>query len=108
MHIEVPSVKYRELRAPWSIAARQLQMERFKIEKKAYSNTQRAPKLIRRDCAITADGEKLLENAVTHLGFSARRPRSHPESGAHHRRSGRRRGDRHQAETAKATLRILT
>ena len=30
------------------------------------------PKLIRKHCAISADGEKLLENAVTRLGLSAR------------------------------------
>ena len=30
------------------------------------------PKLIRKFCAITAEGEKLLENAVTRLGLSAR------------------------------------
>jgi predicted ATPase with chaperone activity len=31
-----------------------------------------APKMIRKHCAINADGEKLLENAVTRLGLSAR------------------------------------
>jgi magnesium chelatase family protein len=30
------------------------------------------PKLIRKYCAISAEGEKLLENAVTRLGLSAR------------------------------------
>jgi magnesium chelatase family protein len=30
------------------------------------------PKLIRKHCAINADGEKLLETAVTRLGLSAR------------------------------------
>lgn len=29
------------------------------------------PKLIRKFCAISQDGEKLLENAVTRLGLSA-------------------------------------
>jgi magnesium chelatase family protein len=83
IHIEVPSVKYKELRAPASsedsaavrarvMAARQRQSERFQGEKKTYSNAQMAPKLIRKHCAISADGEKLLENAVTRLGLSAR------------------------------------
>jgi magnesium chelatase family protein len=31
-----------------------------------------APKMIRKHCAISADGEKLLENAVSRLGLSAR------------------------------------
>jgi len=83
IHIEVPAVKYKELRAPSSaedsnairvrvIAAQQRQLERFKSEKKTYSNAQMAPKMIRKHCAINADGEKLLENAVTRLGLSAR------------------------------------
>jgi len=83
IHIEVPSVKYKELRAPSAaedsavvrarvIAAKNRQMERFKSEKKTYCNAQMAPKLIRKHCAINAEGEKLLENAVTRLGLSAR------------------------------------
>ena len=31
-----------------------------------------APKMIRKHCAISADGEKLLETAVARLGLSAR------------------------------------
>jgi magnesium chelatase family protein len=83
IHIEVPAVKYKELRAPSSsedsaavrgrvIAARNRQIERFKGEKKMYCNAQMSPKLLRKHCAITADGEKLLANAVTRLGLSAR------------------------------------
>ena len=83
IHIEVPAVKYKELRAPSSsedsaavrgrvIAAQQKQIERFKSEKKVYSNAQMAPKMIRAHCGISAEGEKLLENAVTRLGLSAR------------------------------------
>jgi magnesium chelatase family protein len=83
IHIEVPAVKYKELRAPSSsedsaavrarvISARQKQTERFKCEKKIYSNAQMPPKMIRTHCAISAEGEKLLENAVTRLGLSAR------------------------------------
>jgi magnesium chelatase family protein len=37
-----------------------------------YCNAQMSPKLLRKHCAISADGEKLLENAVTRLGLSAR------------------------------------
>jgi len=83
IQIEVPSVKYKELRAPASIedsatvrervmAARKRQHTRFAAEKNTYSNAQMAPKMIRKHCGISADGEKLLENAVTRLGLSAR------------------------------------
>jgi magnesium chelatase family protein len=83
IHIEVPAVKYKELRAPAStedsaavrervVAARQKQMERFAEEKGTYSNAQMMPKMIRKHCAISAEGEKLLENAITRLGLSAR------------------------------------
>ena len=83
IHIEVPAVKYKELRAPSSsedsaavrrrvIAAQQTQIARYKAEKKTYSNAQMAPRMVRKHCAISADGEKLLENAVTRLGLSAR------------------------------------
>jgi magnesium chelatase family protein len=83
IHIEVPAVKYKELRAPSSsedsvsirarvISAREKQRERFASEKKTYANAQMAPKLIRKHCAISPEGEKLLENAITRLGLSAR------------------------------------
>jgi len=83
IHIEVPAVKYKELRAPSSsedsasvrqrvIAARNRQIERFQSERKTYRNAQMMPKMIRKNCAISAEGEKLLENAITRLGLSAR------------------------------------
>src|ERR1700690_3734721 len=83
IHIEVPAVKYKELRGEASsedsaavrgrvIAAQQRQLQRFTAERKTYSNAQMAPKMIRKHCAITQEGEKLLENAVTRLGLSAR------------------------------------
>jgi magnesium chelatase family protein len=83
IHIEVPAVKYKELRAPSTaedsaavrqrvIAARQRQMERFSGEKKIYANAQMMPRMIRKHCAISPEGEKLLENAITRLGLSAR------------------------------------
>src|SRR6266404_717266 len=83
IHIEVPTVKYKELRAPSSaedsasvrqrvIAARNRQLERFQSEKKTYANAQMMPKMIRKHCAISTEGEKLLENAITRLGLSAR------------------------------------
>jgi len=83
IHIEVPAVKYKELRAPSSaedaasvrqrvIAARNRQLERFQSEKKTYANAQMMPKMIRKHCAISPKGEKLLENAIT-LRFPIRR-----------------------------------
>src|SRR5690348_4292829 len=83
IHIEVPAVKYKELRAPSSsedsavvrqrvIDARNRQTERYRADKKTYSNAQMMPKMIRKYCAITPEGEKLLENAITRLGLSAR------------------------------------
>jgi magnesium chelatase family protein len=54
------------------MAARARQTQRFASEKSTYANAQMAPKLIRKYCAINAEGEKLLENAVVRLGLSAR------------------------------------
>jgi magnesium chelatase family protein len=83
IQIEVPAVKYKELRAPAPsedsaavrqrvIKARERQMERYRNEKKTYANAQMMPKMLRKFCAISTDGEKLLENAITRLGLSAR------------------------------------
>ncbi len=83
IHIEVPAVKYKELRGSESIedsaavrqrviAARQRQLERFKGNKHVYANAQMPSNLIRRHCTISAESEKLLETAVTRLGLSAR------------------------------------
>src|SRR6267378_3056646 len=83
IHIEVPAVKYKELRGASAtedsatvrervLRARALQIERFTGEKKIFANAQMPPKLIRRFCAISDEGEKMLENAITRMGLSAR------------------------------------
>jgi len=83
IHIEVPAVKYKELRSDSTVEesavvrdrvvrARRRQRERFAGEKRVYANAQMPPKLIRKHCAIGEDSEKLLENAVVRLGLSAR------------------------------------
>jgi magnesium chelatase family protein len=83
IHIEVPAVKYRELRSGEAaessgearervVRARRAQLERFRGEKKVFANAQMPVKLIRKYCAISAEGEKLLENAIARLGLSAR------------------------------------
>ena len=72
IHIEVPAVKYKELRGDAEIEssesvregvlrARNIQLQRYRGEKRLYANAQMPPKLIRKHCAISADGEKLLE-----------------------------------------------
>jgi magnesium chelatase family protein len=54
------------------IAARQRQQARFAGEKKIYANAQMPPKLLRKHCAISAEGERLLETAIQKLSLSAR------------------------------------
>jgi magnesium chelatase family protein len=83
IQIEVPAVKYKELRSPVPsedsasirgrvMEARARQAERYRSEKNTYCNAQMMPKMFRKVCAISAEGEKLLENAIVRLGLSAR------------------------------------
>ncbi|MGC1965527.1 MAG: ATP-binding protein [Candidatus Acidiferrales bacterium] len=83
IHIAVPAVKYKELRGNGDVEssasvrdrvlrARGIQVERYRGEKKLYANSQMPPKLIRKHCAISADGEKLLGSAIQRRGLSAR------------------------------------
>ncbi len=82
IQVEVPAVKFREIvsknegegsdaiRARVE-AARRRQTERFR-GKGFFSNARMGPREVKEFCAIGAEGEKLLETAVTRLGFSAR------------------------------------
>ena len=82
IQIEVPEVKFRdivskaeaesseEIRKRVS-AAREVQLRRFE-GRRIYANARMGPKDIKRYCPIGAESEKLLEMAVTRLGFSAR------------------------------------
>jgi magnesium chelatase family protein len=83
IHIEVPAVKYKELRGSEEIEnsttvrqrvvrARAVQTERSKGDKMVCANTQMPPKAIRKHCEISAESEALLENAIARLGLSAR------------------------------------
>jgi magnesium chelatase family protein len=83
IHIEVPAVKFKELRGNGQIEssatvrervlrARAVQMARYKGERKIYANSQMPARLIRTYCGISAEGEKLLETAIQRLGLSAR------------------------------------
>src|SRR5467141_1496608 len=82
IQVDVPAVPYKELtraRVAESsetirhrvVAARNTQLRRF-FDEHIYSNAQMGPRHIRKFCVLTAECEKILENAVTKLGFSAR------------------------------------
>ncbi len=82
IQVEVPEVKFKEIvnqaagESSASIrarvtAARDRQLARF-TGKKIYANAQMGPRDIKRFCAVPAEAEKLLETAITRLGFSAR------------------------------------
>ena len=85
IHIDVPAVNYKEMRAgaePEGSAqirervmrARDIQLRRFSSSTRAriYANTQITPRLIRTFCELSADCERLLERAMTQQGFTAR------------------------------------
>ena len=83
IHIDVPAVKFDELRGrnvpagePSAeirkrvMAARSIQLDRF--QGKAFSNSAMTPKQIREHCALDAESEALLEKAMQRQGLSAR------------------------------------
>ena len=83
IHIDVPAVKFNELRGKGVpagetsaevrervIAARSIQLDRF--EGKAFSNSAMTPKQIRTFCALDDASEQLLEKAMQRQGLSAR------------------------------------
>jgi len=85
IHIDVPAVNYKEMRAgaePESSAkirervmrARGSQLERFSSapREKLYCNAQMGPRHIRAFCELSADCEKLLERAMAQQGLTAR------------------------------------
>ena len=84
IHIEVPAVQYRELRAGAAsessaairarvLAAREIQRERFtKASEKIYSNAQMSTRQIRAFCELGPDAERLLERAMQQQGLTAR------------------------------------
>jgi magnesium chelatase family protein len=82
IHIDMPAVRYRELRDDSGgensdgirqrvMKARQYQLQRYQGEK-IYCNAQMSPRQIRKYCAISAECERKLESAVNRLGLSAR------------------------------------
>jgi magnesium chelatase family protein len=83
IHIEVPAVKYKELRGNGHvessgdvrdrvIRAREIQLRRYAGEKGVYANSQMPPRLLRKHCEIGPEGEKQLEHAIQRMGLSAR------------------------------------
>lgn len=82
IHIEVPAVKYKELRGGAAnegsaeirarvLAAREQQKSRFAGER-IHANAEMNTRLIRAHCALSADAEHLLERAMQQQGLSAR------------------------------------
>ncbi len=84
IHIDVPSVNYRELRSsavPESsadirnrvIKAREVQLQRFRSQgERTYANAQMGSREIRKYCELGPDSENLLERAMVKQGLSAR------------------------------------
>jgi len=84
IHIDVPSVNYRELRSsnvPESsgdirkriITAREVQLARFHAgSERIYANAQMGSREIRKYCELGTDAEHLLERAMVKQGLSAR------------------------------------
>jgi magnesium chelatase family protein len=84
IQVDVPAVRFKELSdkgAPEGedstavrvrvVAARTCQLERFSGSS-VFANAQMTPRLIRRHCDLDPDGERLLEQAMTRQGLSAR------------------------------------
>ncbi len=82
IHIEVPSVPFRELTDDRTgtdsaqmreqvITAREIQQQRFKDEPNRL-NGQMAPRQTRKHCRLDADAESLLKSAMEEMGLSAR------------------------------------
>ena len=82
IQVEVPEVKFRDIVSKVESEssekirervsrAREIQLERFR-GRRIYANGQMSPRDVKSFCPIPAEAEKLLETAVTRLGFSAR------------------------------------
>ncbi len=83
VHVEVPSVKYKELASDVLgessaairervMQARGLQQKRFVDKKHLFCNARMESKEIRQYCKINPAGHELLKTAITKLGLSAR------------------------------------
>ncbi len=83
LHIDVPTVKYKELASKEAgecsalirgrvISAREVQMKRFEGRKEMYCNADMQSKDTQSYCKLDSAGEELLKMAITKLGLSAR------------------------------------
>ncbi len=83
IHIEVPALKYNELRSsiPGESShdirlrvneARQEQLKRYKQKEKVYCNAHLGSKDIRKWCVIDKESQSLLKTAIERFGLSAR------------------------------------
>ena len=83
IHIDVPAVRYKELRggAPPEgseqirervVRARERQLQRFKFRRDHLCNAQMSPRQIRTYCDLSPDCERMLERAMAQQGLSAR------------------------------------
>jgi len=82
IQIDVPAVPYKELATARGaessetirtrvMSARGVQQRRF-YDEHIYTNAQMGPRHLRKYCVLTPECERIMENAVTKLGFSAR------------------------------------
>lgn len=82
IHVEVPAVTYADLSSlPTGETsaqirqrvngARSIQRARFKTEK-IFCNAQMSSKVSRKHCQLTPESHSLLQNAIDHMGYSAR------------------------------------
>jgi magnesium chelatase family protein len=77
IHVEVPAVPYQELRggAPSESSAEireRVERARAVQRSRGYYNSRMPARLIRKECALDASGERTLEMAVRRMGLSAR------------------------------------
>ncbi len=82
IHIDVPSVPYKELSARYSgepsakirervVNARKIQTERFRRDR-IFSNGQMKTRHMRKHCILTDEAQTILDAAMQRLGLSAR------------------------------------
>jgi magnesium chelatase family protein len=82
LHVEVPSVKFKDLAGQSGgepsaairdrvMASRERQKKRFQ-GKAIFCNAQMGPRQIKKFCALSPDSQNLLEQAMEYLGLSAR------------------------------------
>jgi magnesium chelatase family protein len=83
IHIEVPAVPYKELSNKYSgekseeirkrvVTAREIQLGRFRHDRKVYANGQMKTRHIKKYCILRDDAQSLLDTAMQKLGLSAR------------------------------------